>query len=161
MTLPISSFLGLVKCTRMDLFEGQTYIASICSPSSLFLKNNWGTRKKWRGKIEPNFSCVGSMWLLNMTRLHFCQAGDISFCHSRLHGFGYLFLPLIYSLPCHHDLRSLDVKYCQIQSRVTDMFKRIFNCSFRPPSDPLFGPDSLSSCSSISCRLCGKHYDLL
>ena len=36
------------------------------SPSSLFVKNNWVTRQKWWGKMEPNCSRVGSMSLLNM-----------------------------------------------------------------------------------------------
>ena len=41
-----------------------------------------------------------------------------------------LLWPLIFSFPCHHDLRSLDVKYCQIRSRVAYIFKRSFRLQF-------------------------------
>ena len=35
---PSSSFLGLVKCTRMDFSEGQTYMTSICYPLQACVK---------------------------------------------------------------------------------------------------------------------------
>ena len=78
-------------------------------------KNNQGTHQEWWGIMEPFLSHVGSMSLLNMTL--FCirvRLGTSHFVIFASMGLGYLFWPLIFSFPCHHDLRSLDVKYCQI-----------------------------------------------
>ena len=73
-------------------------------------------------------------------------------------GLGNLFWPLICSLPHHHDLRSLDVKYCQIQCRITVVFKRSFPLHLSTSLWFSVDPNSLSSFSSISCRWCGKNY---
>ena len=39
-------------------------------------------------------------------------------------GLGNSFWPLIFSLPRHHDLWSVDVRYCQVHCRAVHMFKR-------------------------------------
>ena len=70
------------------------------------------------------------MSLLNMAL--FCihvGLGTSHFVTFSSMGLGNLFWPLIFSFPRHHDLRSFDVKYCQIQCRATDMFKRSFQSS--------------------------------
>ena len=40
----------------MDSSEGITYITSICYPLQDCYQNNWGTRQKWWGKMEPVLS---------------------------------------------------------------------------------------------------------
>ena len=60
------------------------------------------------------------------TCLHSCRVGDISsrcFTFASM-GLGNLFWPLICSLPRHHDLWSVDVKYCQVHCRAVHVFKR-------------------------------------
>lgn len=90
------------------------------------VKNNWGTRQKWWGKWNHNDRRVGSMSLLNMALV--CFRVWVGTSHLDFHWppwvWVILFWPLICSLPCHHDLWSLDVKYCQIRCRAADMFKR-------------------------------------
>ena len=113
--------------------------------------------------MEPvSFLCQRYVALEHGTSLHSCQVGDIS-SHSLLAsmGLGNIFWPLLYSLPCHHDLISFDVKYCQIQCRATDMFKRIWPLHFSTTLWFSTDLDSQTSCSSVSCRWCGKHYGLL
>ena len=65
MTLPSSSFLRLVKCTRLDLFEGQNYMASIWYPLQACVKIKRYS-PKWWGKNGTIVVVVGSMSLLNM-----------------------------------------------------------------------------------------------
>ena len=95
------------------------------SPSSLLkitgvLARNGG--EKW----NHNNRRVGNMSLLNMALV--CIRVWVGTSHLIFSlasvGLGDPVWPLICSLPCHHDLWSLDVKYCQIHCRAADMFKR-------------------------------------
>jgi len=92
------------------------------SPSSLQLKNNWGTCQKWWGKNWKSTSCVSSS-LLNMTLFASCRVGISSFVSLTFLGWVVYFLPSISSLPRHHDHWSHGSKSCQTSSCVTDMFK--------------------------------------
>jgi len=78
------------------------------------------------GKMEPrSLSCRQYVVLEHGTCLNSCLGGDISSRFSLASmGLSDHVWPLIYSLPCHHDLCSFDVKYCQVHCRGTDMFKR-------------------------------------
>ena len=69
------------------------------------------------------------------TCLHSCWVEDISsrFLLASV-GLGDPFWPLIFSLPRHHDPWYVDVKYCQIHCRATDMFKRIWPLKKSQPS---------------------------
>ena len=80
----------------------------------------------WWGKWNQHHCCVGSMSLLNMALVCIsCRVGDISSRFSLASvGLGNPFWPLICSLPRHHDLWYIDVKYCQIHCRAANMFKR-------------------------------------
>ena len=51
-------------------------------------------------------------------------------------GLGNLFLPLICSFPHHHDLKSTDVKYCQIPKSCRQYVQEKFLLQFSTP-DPL------------------------
>ena len=96
------------------------------SPSSFSSKNNRGTCQNWWGKWNCNNGRVGSMSLLNMALV--CIRVWVGISHLVSHQLPWvwvtLFLPLIYSLPCHYDLCSFDVKYCQVHCCAADMFKR-------------------------------------
>ena len=87
--------------------------------------------------MEPvSLSCWQYVALEHGTCLHSCWVGDISLhYHFAFMGLGNLFWPLSYSLPRHHDLRFLNVKYCQIHCRAVDMFKRSWPLQFQPSSD--------------------------
>ena len=60
------------------------------------VKNNWGTRQKWRGKRKfwnRNYSRVGSMSLLNMALFCFrVRVGISHFVFTCLRGFGWSYL---------------------------------------------------------------------
>lgn len=128
-------------------------------PFMLVLKNNWGTHQNWWGKIEPSFIYVGSMSLLNIALVCICVGlGTSHFVIFSFMGLGNLFWPLIFSLPRHHDLKSFDVKYCQIQCRAFNMFKISLPLFFSTFLWSPVGPDPLSSFSYVSCQLCGKNY---
>ena len=100
-------------------------------PFKLVFKNNWGTRWKWWGEMEPDCSCVGSMSLLNMALvcIH-VGLGTSHFIIFSCMGLGNLLWLLIFSLARHHNLRSFDVKHFQIKCRATDMFKRSLPLQF-------------------------------
>ena len=87
--------------------------------------------------MEPvSLSCLQYVALEHGTCLHSCRVGDISFRFSLASvGLGDPFWPLIFSLPCHYDPWSFDVKYCQIHCRAADMFKRSWPLQFQPSSD--------------------------
>ena len=143
----------------MDSSEGRIYMTSIWYPLQACVKIKRYS-PEMVGKMEPtSLSCRQYVALEHGTCLHSCRVGDISSRFSLASvGLGNPFWPLIWSLPRHHDLRSFDVKYCQIHCRVADMFKRSFPLQFSTSLWFSVGPYSLSSCSSISCRWCGKHY---
>ena len=83
----------------------------------------------------------------------------ISLLHFATMGLGNLFWPLVCSLPRHHDLWSVDVKYCQVHCRAVHVFKRSWPLQISTFLCFSYGPDSQQTlCSSVSCRWCGNHY---
>ena len=127
--------------------------------SSILCKNKEVLDRNGGWKWKLFISCVGSMSLLNMTLVwNSCRFGDIQFVN---------FPPWVWviyfdlsSALFHVTITSDPVISNISKSRVVSLIctREVSVCSFRPPSDPLFGPDSLSSYSSVSCRCCGKHY---
>ena len=114
--LPLS---GLLK--HDDIGPSRAYVIPI-----KLVKNNWGTRQKWWGTWSHNHCRVGSMSLLNTTLLFFhVRVGTFHLVfHLPPWVWLILFLPLICSLPRHHDLWSTDVKYFQDHYRAANLFKR-------------------------------------
>jgi len=92
------------------------------SPSSLRLKNNWGTYQKLSRKIWKSTSCIG-ISLLNMTLFASCRVGISSFVSLTFLGWAIYFFPSILSLPRHHGHWSHGSKSYQTSSFVTDLFK--------------------------------------
>ena len=130
------------------------------SPSSLFSKKIRVLTRNGGAEMEPiSPSCRQYVALEHGTFLHSCQVGDIS-SHFLLAsmGLGNPFWPLICSLPRHHDLRSFDVKYCQIHCRAANMFKRSWPLQFSTLLWFSTDPNSQTWCSFVSCWWCGKHY---
>ena len=148
-----SSFLGLVKCTRLNFSKGINYITSICYPlQACFQKITGVLARNGGGKWNQDCSQVGSMSLLNMALVCICVGvGTSHFTIFSSMGLGNLFWPLICSFPHHHDLGSFDVKYYRIQCCATDMFKRSLPLQLSTFLWSPIGPDPLSPCSSISC----------
>ena len=155
-----SSFLGLVKCTRMDLSEGKTYMTSICYPLQACFPKIIGVLTNNGGGKRNQFLVVSAVcrsWTWHSSAFMLDWGHPIPSFFASM-GLGNMFWPLICSFPHHHHLRSLEVKCCQIQSRVTDMFKRSFvSLVFNLP---------LILCwywfiiiySFVLCRWCGKNY---
>ena len=85
--------------------------------------------------MEPaSLLCRQYVALEHGTCLHSCRVGDISSRYLlAFMGLDNLFWLLIWYLPRHHDLRSFDVKYWQIQCRATDMSKRSWPLHFSTP----------------------------
>ena len=97
------------------------------------------------GKMEPaSLSCQQYVALEHGTCLHSCRVGDIS-SHFSLASMGLdnPFWPLICSLPRHHDLWSVDVKYYQVHCRAVYMFKRSWPLQVSTFLWFSYNPDSL------------------
>jgi len=109
------------------------------SPSSLRLKNNWGTCQEWWGKIWKSNKLCQQLTLEHDT-FSLVSGWDILLSVIDLPGLG-CFLPSIWSLPRHHDHRSYGSKSYQTSSCVTDMFKS-FPSVVTLTSDSLYHPKS-------------------
>ena len=80
--------------------------------------------------MEPtSLSCRQYVALEHGTCLHSCRVGDISSRSSLVSvGLDNPFWPLICSLPRHHDLWSVDVKYCQIHYCAIICSREVYLC---------------------------------
>ena len=96
------------------------------SPSSLLSKIIGVLARNGGGKMEPSslLSAVCRSWTWHLSAFVSGWGHLISLLHFASMGLGNLFWPLICSLPRHHDLWSVDVKYCQVHCRAVYMFKR-------------------------------------
>ena len=76
--------------------------------------------------MEPSLllSAVCRSWTWHLSEFVSGWGHLISFFHFASVGLDNPFWPLLCSLPRHHDLWSVDVKYCQIHCRAVYMFKR-------------------------------------
>ena len=123
-------------------------------PFKLVLKNNWGTHHKWWGKMEPSFSYVGSMSLLNMALV--CIRVGLGTSH-------------LFTLPSWVWIILFDLSYAHclvtmtsdpLMSNTANSTVVPFICS-REVGLCKYQPSSIShtilihnktSCSSVSCR---------
>ena len=134
------------------------YDKHMLSPSSLFPKIIGILSRNGGGKWNQFsvMSAVCRSWTWHLSKIH-VGLGTSHFITFASMGLVNLFWPLIFCFPRHHDLRPLDVKYCQFQCCVADMFKRSLPLQFSTSLWLSVGPVS-SSYSSISYRWWGKNY---
>ena len=160
MTLPSSSFLGLVKCTRMDFSEGKTYMTSICYPLQACVKIK-RYLLEMVGEIGSYSSVVSTVchsWTWHLSIVCF--------------GLGYLHpvtlppwvweihLPLIrLKILSTWPVILFESNASKFQSRVADMFKIKSFCSLYIPWSSISVLIYTHITSSVSCRWCGIHYD--
>ena len=139
MTYPSSSFLGLVKCTRMDFSKGKTYITSICYPlQACFPKIIGVLARNGGGKMEPSFSYVGSMLLLNMALV--CIRVRLGKSHSVIFPPWVCVISFDLSFSIYHVIMTLDPLMSNtVKSSVVSLIcsREFFLCSYQPSSDSL------------------------
>ena len=108
-------------------------------PFKLVFKNNWGTRQKWWGKMEPYCSRVGSMSLLNMALV--CIRVRLGTYHLVI-----CFHPWVWvisfdhsSALCHVAMTSDPLMSNTAKSNVMPPIcsREVWIWSFQPPSDSL------------------------
>ena len=131
------------------------------SPSSLLSKIIGVLDRNGGGKMDPSSlsSAVCRSWTWHLSAFVSGWGHLISFLHFAFVRLDNPFWPLLCSLPCHHDLWSIDVKYCQIHYFVAICSREVDLCKVSTFLWFSFDPDSQkTSCSSVSCRWCGKHY---
>ena len=112
-------------------------------------------------KMEPSslLLAVCRSWTWHLSAFVSGWGHLISLLHFSSMGLDNLVWPLICSLPCHHDLWSVDVKYCQVHCRAVVCSREVGLCKFQPSSvSHMILIHNKTLCSSVSCRWCGNHY---
>ena len=104
-------------------------------------------------------SAVCRSWTWNLSAFVLGWGHLISFLHFASAGLDNPFWPLICSLPRHHDLWSIDVKYCQNHYLCLYMLKRSWPLQISTFLWFSYDPDSQKTlCFFVSCWWCGKQY---
>ena len=103
---PSFSFLGLVKCTRMDSSEGRIYMTSIWYPlqACVKIKRYSPEMVGENGSFSSVVLAVCHSWTWHLSAFVSGWGHLISFLHFASVGLDNPFWPLICSLPRHHDL---------------------------------------------------------
>ena len=109
----------------MDSSEGRTYMTSICYPLQACVKiKRYSPEMVGKNGTIIIISAVCRSWTWHLSTFVSGWGYLISFPRFASMGLDNPFWPLLCSLPRHHDLWSVDVKYCQVHCRAINMFKR-------------------------------------